>query len=80
MSPFEQHPFRQAASLHRGLRRRGDVPAQDAAIHTAGDVVIAKGAGRVEAIIDLPGEGTIGRDLVVRSAATGTRATPISRR
>jgi len=49
--------------------RGGNVPAQDAAIHTAGDVVIAKGAGRVEAIIDLPGEGTIGRDLVVRSAA-----------
>jgi len=53
--------------------RGGDAPAQDAAqdaaIHTAGDVVIAKGAGRVEAIIDLPGEGTIGRDLVVRSAA-----------
>jgi len=49
--------------------RRGNVAAQDAAIHTAGDVVIAKGAGRVEAIIDLPGEGTIGRDLVVRSAA-----------
>jgi hypothetical protein len=52
--------------------RGGNVPAQDAAIHTAGDVVIAKGAGRVEAIIDLPGEGTIGRDLVVRSAAAAS--------
>lgn len=48
------------------------MPAQDAAIHTAGDVVIAKGAGRFEAIIDLPGEGTIGRDLVVRSAAAAS--------
>ena len=52
--------------------RRGNVAAQDAAIHTAGDVVIAKGAGRFEAIIDLPGEGTIGRDLVVRSAAAAS--------
>jgi Ca2+-binding RTX toxin-like protein len=52
--------------------RGGPVPAQDAAIHTAGDVVIAKGAGRFEAIIDLPGEGTIGRDLVVRSAAAAS--------
>ena len=50
----------------------GPVPAQDAAIHTAGDVVIAKGAGRVEAIIDLPGEGTIGRDLVVQSVAAAS--------
>jgi len=52
--------------------RRGPVPAQDAAIHAAGDVVIAKRAGRFEAIIDLPGEGTIGRDLVVRSAAAAS--------
>jgi Ca2+-binding RTX toxin-like protein len=52
--------------------RRGNVAAQDAAIHTAGDVVIAKGAGRVEAIIDLPGEGTIGRDLVVQSVAAAS--------
>lgn len=51
---------------------RENVPAQDAAIHTAGDVVIAKGAGRVEAIIDVPGDGTIGRDLLVRSAAAAS--------